>query len=89
MTDISLPAYSPPIRSLSRVERIAFILAVALVAALVVASIRVEECRIVPGAFSGAFSSAFDVSRKVCDRAAFAVVLAHKIENGVRTLVAQ
>jgi hypothetical protein len=87
MTDISLPAYSPPIRSLTRVERIAFILAVALVAALVVASIRVEECRLVPGAFSSAFSSAFDVSRRICGRAALAVVLAYKIEGASRAIV--
>jgi hypothetical protein len=87
MTDVSLPAYSPPIRSLTRVERIAFILAVVLVAALVVASIRVVECRIVPGAFSSAFSSGFDVSRKVCERSTLATMVAHKAESALRVLV--
>jgi hypothetical protein len=87
MTDISLPAYSPPIQSLTRVEWVAFILAVALVAALLVASIRVKECRIVPGAFSSTFSSGFDVSRKVCDRSTLATVVAHEAESALRVLV--
>jgi hypothetical protein len=87
MTDISLPAHSPPIRSLARVERIAAILAVALVAALVVGTIQVEECRIVPGAFSSAFSRSFDVSRRrVCGQSALAVVLSHKIEGAARVV---
>jgi hypothetical protein len=83
MTDIGLPTYSPPIRSLIRVAWIAGLLAAALVAA----SIRVEECWIVPGAFSKDFSSAFDVSRRVCVRAALAVVLAHKIEGAARAII--
>ena len=83
MTDISLQTYSAPIRSLSRVCWIAAILAVALVGA----SIKVEECRIVPGAFSKAFSGAFDVSRKVCDQSTVAVALAHKVDDAMRGLV--
>ena len=85
MTDISLPAYSPPIRSMARVAWIAAILGVALVAA----SIKVEECRIVPGAFSKDFSSDFDVSRKVCDQSTLAAVLGHKVGSAMRTLVAR
>jgi hypothetical protein len=79
MTDIGLPADSPPIRA----AQIAAILAAALVAA----SIRVEECWIVPGAFSKDFSSGFDVSRRVCGRAALAVVLAHNIQGAARAII--
>jgi hypothetical protein len=63
VVDIGLPTYSPPARSLVRVAHVAAILAAALVAASV-DSISVDECRIVPGAFSNAFSSGFDVSRR-------------------------
>ena len=87
MTDISLPTHSPPIRALTRVERIAAILAVALVAALVAGTIQVEECRTVPGAFSSDFSRDFDVSRKVCDRSTLAIVVAHKAESALRVVV--
>jgi hypothetical protein len=44
--------------------------------ALVASSIRVEECRIKRGAFLSAFSSAFDVSRNVCDRMSVVVAIA-------------
>jgi hypothetical protein len=82
MTDISLPTPVLPIRSLWQVARIAGLLALALVAAS--ASIRIEECRTVPGAFSSGFSLGFDVSRKVCGQSALAVVLANKAMQAIR-----
>jgi hypothetical protein len=77
-SDISLPAYSP-IGALTKVERIAAILAVALVVALVPGTIPIEECRNVPAASS----SGFDVSQRVCKRSALAAVLAHKVKGAV------
>jgi hypothetical protein len=79
MSDIALPL---PARSLWRVAQIAVILALALVVAL--ALIRVEECRIVPGAFSSAFSLGFDVSRRVCDQSTLATVMVHKVTAAIR-----
>jgi hypothetical protein len=69
--------------------QVAWIAAEILAVALLAASIRVEECRMVPGAFSHAFSSGFDVSRRVCDRSALAVVFAHKIGSAARTIILQ
>ena len=80
LDDISQPTFAPPIRSLWRVARFAALLAFAFV----VASIRIEECRIVPGAFSSGFSAGFDVSRKVCGQSALAIVLVHKIAHAIR-----
>jgi len=77
MGDITFPNYASPIRRLHKVASIAALLAVALVAA----SVKVEECRIVPGAFSNGFSSGFDVSRRVCGRSTVAYVLASKVRN--------
>jgi hypothetical protein len=57
----------------------AAILGAILVAAL--ASVRVEECEIIPGAFSNAFSSGFDVSRKVCGQTTMAHVAVAKMAN--------
>jgi len=76
MSDISLPTPVLPIRSLWQVARIAALLALALVVAL--ASIRIEECRTVPGAFSNGFSLGFDVQREVCGQSALAAVLIRK-----------
>jgi hypothetical protein len=59
---------SPIQRQLHRIRRLGALLAAALVAALV-ASIEIEQCRTLPGAFSNGFSSGFDVSRKVCRQA--------------------
>jgi hypothetical protein len=57
-----------PIQRQHRIRRLGALLAAALVAALV-ASIEIEQCRTLPGAFSNGFSSGFDVSRKVCRQA--------------------
>jgi hypothetical protein len=67
-----VPAYSPPIGSLTRV--------VALVAVFVAGTIPVEECRIVPGFFGSA-------SRRVCERSALAFVLARKVDAAIRSIV--
>jgi hypothetical protein len=75
MTDVSLPAYSPLIRSLTAATP-----AVVLVAVFVAGTIRVEECRIVPGAFASA-------SRRVCERSALAFVLARKADGAIRSIV--
>jgi hypothetical protein len=79
MTDI----VRHPSGALSKMERITAILAVALVAALVPGTIPIEECRIVPGAFS----SGFGVSQRVCKRSALAAVLARKVEGAVRSII--
>ena len=62
------PLAISPIQRQHRIRRLGALLAAALVAALV-ASIEIEQCRTLPGAFSSGFSSGFDVSRKVCRQA--------------------
>jgi hypothetical protein len=72
----------PTSSSLTTAERIALILAIALIAVLVPGTIPVEECRIM----RSAFSSGFDVAQ--CKRSALAVVLAHKVEGSITVAVA-
>ncbi len=83
MSDISLPIPALPTLSLWKIAHTAAILALALVAA----SIKIEQCEIVPGAFSNGFSSAFNVSRKACGQAALIAVLAHKAVALVRHII--
>jgi hypothetical protein len=59
---------------------IAAILAVALVAVLAAGTIRVEQCRVVPGAFAKA-------SQRVCERSPLADVLARKVDGAIRSIV--
>jgi hypothetical protein len=73
-------AYSPLIGSLTRVERSAAILAVALVSVFMAGMIRVEECRIVRGFFGSA-------SQRVCEPSAVAFVLARKVDGAIRSIV--
>jgi hypothetical protein len=68
------PTSSP----LTTAERIALILAIALIAVLVPGTIPVEECRIMP--------SGFGVAQ--CKRSVLAVVLAHKVEGSITVAVA-
>ena len=75
-----VPAYSPLIGPLPRLERSTATLAVALAAVFVAGTIRVEECRIVPGAFASA-------SQRVCERSVLAFVLARKVDGAIRSIV--
>jgi hypothetical protein len=45
--------------------------------------IKVERCRIIPGAFSKGFSTGFDTQRKVCDQVTLGYLVATKIEYTV------
>jgi hypothetical protein len=79
MSDCVLPRYVASIKRKYQVMLFAALLAAVLVAAL--ASTKVEQCQIIPGAFSTGFSSAFDVSRKVCRQTVLGSVAAAKIED--------
>jgi hypothetical protein len=83
MSDISLPVPVLPAQSLWRIARITMLLAFAFAGA----SIRIEECRTVPGAFSNGFPAGFDVSRKVCGQAALATVVARKVAGALQTAI--
>jgi hypothetical protein len=75
-----VPAYSPLIGLLPRVERSTAILAAAFAAVFMAGTIRVEECRIKPGAFASA-------SRRVCEPSALAFVLARKVDGAIQSIV--
>jgi hypothetical protein len=86
VSDIPYPIPAElPVRSLWRVACVAALLAAVLVAALV--SIKVEECRTIPGAFSSGFSLGFDVSRKVCGQSTLAIVMAHKALDAMQAAI--
>jgi hypothetical protein len=79
---IELARGAPPgaFRDVFQVSASTVILAVALAAVFVAGTIRVEECRIVPGAFASD-------DRRVCERSALALVLARKVDGAIRSNV--
>ena len=74
--------YREEANKFSETARSTAIVAVALVALFVAGTIRVEECRTVPGAFASAY-------RTVCERSALAVILARKVDGAIRSIVLQ
>jgi hypothetical protein len=73
MSTLSLPMHVPPIGPQHHVLWIASLLALAFVAS------SIEQCRIIPAAFSKGFSTGFDVQRKVCNQLRLGHLIAGKV----------